>query len=113
MFHGIKINEPAAGVRPVARRYARVIGLVATATAAAGAATVALDAAFPLNRPRPGHRRSHRDRGRRIPRRSRRTDHLSVAGDTRLSAGTGGQRRPRIYAFTVYASTPTDPVRTR
>lgn len=51
MFHGIQINEPVTGVRPITEHYAGVIGLVATATAAAGAATTALDAAFPLNRP--------------------------------------------------------------
>ncbi len=50
-FHGIQVNEPVTGVRPILEKSTAVIGLIATATAAAGAATVALDAAFPLDRP--------------------------------------------------------------
>lgn len=49
--HGIKVNELTTGVRPIKDSAAAVIGLVATATAAAGAATTALNAAFPLNKP--------------------------------------------------------------
>ncbi|MBK6801660.1 phage tail sheath subtilisin-like domain-containing protein [Novosphingobium sp.] len=51
MFHGIKTNLLATGSRPIGAFTTAVIGLVATATAAAGAATVALDAAFPLDTP--------------------------------------------------------------
>lgn len=50
-FHGINVSEPLAGTRPILERSTAVIGLVATAASAAGAATVALDAAFPINRP--------------------------------------------------------------
>lgn len=50
-FHGMQFNELVDGVRPFAEASTAVIGLIATATAAAGPATVALDAAFPLNRP--------------------------------------------------------------
>ncbi|MGI8364867.1 phage tail sheath subtilisin-like domain-containing protein [Sphingomonas paucimobilis] len=50
-LHGINVSEPLAGTRPILERSTAVIGLVATAASAAGAATVALDAAFPLNRP--------------------------------------------------------------
>ena len=50
-MHGIKINELSTGARPIKEVATSIIGLVATATAAAGAATVALDAAFPLNTP--------------------------------------------------------------
>ena len=50
-MHGIKVNEPLTGTRPILEASLAVIGLIATATAAAGAATVALDAAFPLNQP--------------------------------------------------------------
>lgn len=50
-LHGINVSEPLAGTRPILERSTAVIGLVATAAATAGAATVALDAAFPLNRP--------------------------------------------------------------
>ncbi|OQW42080.1 MAG: phage tail protein [Proteobacteria bacterium SG_bin5] len=50
-FHGILVTEPVDGVRPILEKSTAVIGLVATATAAAGAATQALDAAFPVNRP--------------------------------------------------------------
>lgn len=50
-FHGIIVNEPVTGVRPILEKSSAIIGLVATATATAGAATDALNAAFPLNRP--------------------------------------------------------------
>lgn len=50
-FHGILVNEPVDGIRPILEKSTAVIGLVATATAAVGAPTVALDAAFPLDRP--------------------------------------------------------------
>lgn len=50
-FHGILVNEPVDGIRPILEKSTAVIGLVATATAAAGAATDALNLAFPLNRP--------------------------------------------------------------
>lgn len=50
-FHGIQVNEPVTGVRPILEKSTAVIGLVATATAAVGAPTAALDAAFPLDRP--------------------------------------------------------------
>lgn len=50
-MHGIKISEPLTGTRPITAASLAIIGLVATATAAVGAPTVALDAAFPLNTP--------------------------------------------------------------
>ena len=50
-FHGILINEPVDGVRPILEKSTAVIGLVATASAPAGAASDALNAAFPVNRP--------------------------------------------------------------
>lgn len=50
-LHGINVSEPLAGTRPILERSTAVIGLVATAAAAAGAPTIALDAAFPFNRP--------------------------------------------------------------
>ncbi len=50
-LHGINVSEPLAGTRPILERSTAVIGLVATAASAAGAPTIALDAAFPLNRP--------------------------------------------------------------
>ncbi len=50
-LHGINVSEPLAGTRPILERSTAVIGLVATAASAVGAATVALDAAFPMNRP--------------------------------------------------------------
>lgn len=51
MTHGLTIVESAAGPRPVAEVSMAVIGLVATATAANGAPTTALNAAFPVNTP--------------------------------------------------------------
>lgn len=50
-MHGIKINEMSTGARPIKEVATSIIGIVATATAAVGAPTVALDAAFPLNTP--------------------------------------------------------------
>lgn len=50
-FHGILVNEPVTGVRPILEKSTAVIGLVATATAPQGADTDALNAAFPVNRP--------------------------------------------------------------
>lgn len=50
-FHGIQINEPVDGVRPVLEKSTAVIGLVATATAAVGQPTTDLNALFPLNTP--------------------------------------------------------------
>lgn len=50
-MHGITINETATGARTIRQTSLAVIGLVATATAEAGAATTALNAAFPLNTP--------------------------------------------------------------
>lgn len=50
-MHGIKVNELTTGARPIVPIASAVIGLVATATADAGAPTAALDAAFPLNTP--------------------------------------------------------------
>lgn len=50
-MHGIKVNELTVGTRPIKEVATSVIGLVATATAAAGAPTVALDAAFPIGVP--------------------------------------------------------------
>lgn len=50
-MHGIKVNELTVGTRPLKEVATAVIGLIATATAPVGAATVALDAAFPLNTP--------------------------------------------------------------
>lgn len=52
-MHGIKVNELLTGTRPIKDLSTAVIGLVATATAAAGAPTVALDAAFPIGVPTP------------------------------------------------------------
>jgi phage tail sheath protein FI len=51
MLHGIKILEPTDGARPIMPVATAVIGLVATAGAAVGAPTAALDAAFPLDKP--------------------------------------------------------------
>lgn len=50
-MHGIKVNELTTGSRPIKAVATAIIGLVATATAPAGAATAALNAAFPLNTP--------------------------------------------------------------
>lgn len=50
-MHGIKVNELTVGTRPIKEVATSIIGIVATATAAAGAATTALDAAFPVGTP--------------------------------------------------------------
>lgn len=50
-FHGIHVSEPVTGVRPILEKSTAVIGLLATATAPAGAETTALNETFPLNRP--------------------------------------------------------------
>lgn len=50
-MHGIKVNELTVGTRPIKEVATSIIGLVATATAAAGAATDALNAAFPIGVP--------------------------------------------------------------
>lgn len=50
-MHGLTITETATGVRTIARSSMAVIGLIATATAAAGQPTTDLNAAFPLNTP--------------------------------------------------------------
>jgi phage tail sheath protein FI len=49
-MHGITITEVNEGARSLVTVATAVIGLVATATAAAGAATADLNAAFPLNK---------------------------------------------------------------
>lgn len=51
MPHGLTITESATGVRTIARSSMAVIGLIGTATAAAGQPTTDLNAAFPLNTP--------------------------------------------------------------
>lgn len=50
-MHGIKTNVLTEGTRTIAAVASGVIGLVCTATAAAGAAADALNAAFPLDTP--------------------------------------------------------------
>ncbi len=50
-MHGIKTNLLLTGTRAIVPLASAIIGLICTATAAAGAPTVALDAAFPLNTP--------------------------------------------------------------
>ncbi|WP_206364220.1 phage tail sheath subtilisin-like domain-containing protein [Sphingomonas sp. UV9] len=50
-FHGLQFTESVTGVRPLLEKSTAIIGLVATAIAAVGAPTAALDAAFPVNRP--------------------------------------------------------------
>lgn len=47
-MHGITVEELTTGTRPIVAVATSVIGLVATATAAAGAPTNALNAAFPV-----------------------------------------------------------------
>lgn len=46
-MHGITITEVTEGARSLVLAATAIIGLVATASAPAGAATEALDAAFP------------------------------------------------------------------
>lgn len=50
-MHGIQVNELTVGTRPLKEVATSVIGLIATATAPVGAATAALDAAFPVGVP--------------------------------------------------------------
>ena len=50
-MHGIKTNILTTGTRPIAALTTATIGLICTATAAEGAATDALDTAFPLDTP--------------------------------------------------------------
>lgn len=50
-MHGIKTNVLTQGTRTIASLSSGVIGLVCTATAAVGAPTTALNAAFPLDTP--------------------------------------------------------------
>lgn len=76
-MHGIKVNELTTGARPIVPIASAVIGLVATATAAAGAPAAALDAAFPINTP------------------VLVTDIRSAIGD----AGTGGTLLPALEAI--------------
>lgn len=49
--HGITTNVLTIGTRPIAPIATAIIGLLATATAAVGAPTAALNAAFPLDTP--------------------------------------------------------------
>lgn len=51
IHHGIKVNEITGGIRPIEDVSTSVIGIVCTATAEAGAATTALDTAFPAGQP--------------------------------------------------------------
>ncbi|RVU03921.1 phage tail protein [Novosphingobium umbonatum] len=51
MTHGLTLTESATTTRSIVTNSLAVIGLVATASAAAGAATTALNEAFPLNTP--------------------------------------------------------------
>lgn len=50
-MHGIKVNLLTGGSRPINPVATAIIGMVVTATAAAGPALAALDAAFPLDTP--------------------------------------------------------------
>ena len=50
-MHGIKVNSLTTGSRPLQPIATAIIGMVVTATAAAGPATNALNLAFPLNTP--------------------------------------------------------------
>lgn len=50
-MHGITIRETTTGARTILASSLGYIGLIATATAAVGAPTTELDAAFPLNTP--------------------------------------------------------------
>ncbi len=81
-MHGIKTNVLTSAARPISPVASGVIGLVCTASAAAGAATAALDAAFPLNTP-------------------------VLVTDVRRAiadAGTGGTLRPALEAIYDQAS---------
>ena len=80
--HGITTNVLTIGTRPIAPVATAIIGLLATATAAAGAATAALNAAFPLDTP------------------VLVTDIRSAIG----MAGTGGTLKPALEAIADQAS---------
>ncbi|PKP97999.1 MAG: phage tail protein [Alphaproteobacteria bacterium HGW-Alphaproteobacteria-13] len=47
-MHGIKVNEPLTGTRPIVESSLAILGLIATATAEAGEAAEALNDAFPV-----------------------------------------------------------------
>ena len=49
--HGVKVNEPLNGARPIKGVATAIIGIVATAVAVGAPAIAALNAAFPLNKP--------------------------------------------------------------
>ena len=51
MTFGIIVNEPVDGLRPVLEKSLSIVGVVCTASAAAGQATADLDAAFPVDTP--------------------------------------------------------------
>lgn len=51
MPHGLTLTESTSGARSLATSSMAVIGIIATAGAAAGAASTALDAAFPIGAP--------------------------------------------------------------
>jgi len=81
-MHGIKTNLLTTGTRALAPVATAIIGMVATATAAAGPAAEALDAAFPLNKP-------------------------VLVADIRAAigqAGTGGTLKPALEAIADQAS---------
>ncbi|MBB3346029.1 phage tail sheath subtilisin-like domain-containing protein [Sphingomonas sp. BK069] len=88
-MHGITVTEYSEGARALTAVATAVIGLVATATAPAGAATAALDAAFPLDRP------------------ALVTDLPSAIG----VAGTGGTLRAALVAIADQARAPVVVVR--
>jgi len=82
-MHGLTITESASGARSIVPASLAVIGLIATATAEAGAATEALDAAFPIDTP------------------------VLIAGNVdaaAVTAGTGGTLRPALEAIGDQAS---------
>ena len=81
-MHGIKTNLLTTGTRALAPVATAIIGMVATASAAAGPAAEALDAAFPLNKP-------------------------VLVADIRAAigqAGTGGTLKPALEAIADQAS---------
>jgi uncharacterized protein len=80
--HGITTNVLTIGTRPIAPVATAIIGLLATATAAVGPATAALDAAFPLDTP------------------VLVTDIRKAIGE----AGTGGTLKPALEAIADQAS---------
>ncbi|MGU3314245.1 phage tail sheath subtilisin-like domain-containing protein [Sphingomonas sp. M6A6_1c] len=88
-MHGITITESTSGARSLVTVATAVVGLVATATAPAGAASAKLDAAFPLNRP------------------ALITDLAAAIG----VAGTGGTLAPALRAIADQAKAPVVVVR--